>query len=154
MFLLKDTMQWHRWGSNLLTLGLESSTIPLSYCATYHPLWFRDDAVTKSAKEPISYIVMQRWCYYQNLPKSQYHPLWCRDDAVTKSAKEPISYIVIQRWCYYQICQRANTIHCDAEMMLLPNLPKSQYHPLWCRDDAVTKSAKDPCKQLTQFLSY
>ena len=29
MFLLKDTTQWHRWGSNLRPLGLESSTLPL-----------------------------------------------------------------------------------------------------------------------------
>ena len=127
----------------------------------YHPLWFRDDASIKSAKEPIPYIVIQRWCYYQicqrantihcdsemmllpNLPKSQYHPLWFRDDAITKSAKEPIASIVIQRWWYYQICPRANTIHCDSEMMILPKLPKSKYHPLWCRDNAVIKSAKE-----------
>ena len=144
----------------------------------YHPLWCRDDAITKSAKEPIPSIVIQRWHYYQicqraniiqciaemmllpNLPKSQYHTVWCRDDAITKSAKEPISYIVcwddavtksakepipsivIQIWCYYQICQRTKTIHCDSEIMLLPNLPNNQYHPLWFRDDAVTKSAK------------
>ena len=60
-----------------------------------------------------------------NLPKSQYHTLWCWDDAVTKSVKEPIPSIVMQGWCYYQICQRANIIQCDAEMMLLPNLPRS-----------------------------
>ena len=30
MFLLKDTTQW---GSNPLSLGLESSTLPLSNCA-------------------------------------------------------------------------------------------------------------------------
>ena len=33
MFLLKDTTQWHRWGSNLRPFGLESSTLPLSHCA-------------------------------------------------------------------------------------------------------------------------
>ena len=33
MFLLKDTKQWHRWGSNPRPLGLESSTLPLSHCA-------------------------------------------------------------------------------------------------------------------------
>ena len=32
MFLLKDTTQWRRWGSNLRPLGLGSSTLPLSYC--------------------------------------------------------------------------------------------------------------------------
>ena len=106
---------------------------------------------------------MQRPCYYKickrtniiccdsemmllpNLPKSKYmyHALWCRDDDITKSTKEPIPSIVMQRWWYYQIYQRANTTHCDAEIMLLPNLPKSQYHTLWCWDDAVTKSAKE-----------
>ena len=33
MFLLKDTRQWRRWGSNPLPLGLKSSTLPLSHCA-------------------------------------------------------------------------------------------------------------------------
>ena len=33
MFLLKDTTQWHQWGSNPRSLGLESSTLPLSHCA-------------------------------------------------------------------------------------------------------------------------
>ena len=33
MFLLKDTTQWRRWGSNPRPLGLESSTLPLSHCA-------------------------------------------------------------------------------------------------------------------------
>ena len=32
MFLLKDTTQWHRWGSNPQPLGLESSTLPPSHC--------------------------------------------------------------------------------------------------------------------------
>ena len=31
MFLLKDTMQWHRWGSNPLPFGLEFSTLPLNH---------------------------------------------------------------------------------------------------------------------------
>ena len=31
MFLLKDTTQWRRWGSNPRPLGLESSTLPLSH---------------------------------------------------------------------------------------------------------------------------
>ena len=30
MFLLKGTMQWHRWGSNPRPQDLESSTLPLS----------------------------------------------------------------------------------------------------------------------------
>ena len=33
MFLLKDTTQWRRWGSNPRSFGLESSTLPLSHCA-------------------------------------------------------------------------------------------------------------------------
>ena len=33
MFLLKDTTQWRRWGSNPRPLGLESSTLPMSHCA-------------------------------------------------------------------------------------------------------------------------
>ena len=33
IFLLKDTMQWQRWGSNQRPLSLESSTLPLSHCA-------------------------------------------------------------------------------------------------------------------------
>ena len=33
MFLLKDTTQWRRWGSNPQPFGLESSTLPLSHCA-------------------------------------------------------------------------------------------------------------------------
>ena len=33
MFLLKDTTQWRRWGSNPRPFGLESSTLPLSHCA-------------------------------------------------------------------------------------------------------------------------
>ena len=36
IFLLKDTTQWRRWGSNPLTLGLESSTLLLSHCAPYY----------------------------------------------------------------------------------------------------------------------
>ena len=36
MFLLKDTTQWRRWGSNPRPFGLESSTLPLSHCA---PSW-------------------------------------------------------------------------------------------------------------------
>ena len=45
MFLLKDTMHWRRWGSNLRPFGLESSTLPLSYCAPlallmWHLLWY------------------------------------------------------------------------------------------------------------------
>ena len=32
MFLLKDTTQWRRWGSNPRPLGLDSSTLPLSHC--------------------------------------------------------------------------------------------------------------------------
>ena len=35
MFLLKDTRQWSRWGSNPRPLGLESSTLPLSHCTPY-----------------------------------------------------------------------------------------------------------------------
>ena len=35
MFLLKDTTQWYRWGSNPQPLGLESSTLPLSHCAPW-----------------------------------------------------------------------------------------------------------------------
>ena len=38
MFLLKDTTQWRRWGSNPRPLGLESSTLPLSHCAPT-PRW-------------------------------------------------------------------------------------------------------------------
>ena len=30
--LLKDTMEWCRWCSNLQLLGLKSSTVPLSHC--------------------------------------------------------------------------------------------------------------------------
>ena len=33
MFLLKDTTQWRRWGSNPPPFGLKSSTLPLSHCA-------------------------------------------------------------------------------------------------------------------------
>ena len=33
MFLLKDTTQWRRWGSDPWPFGLESSTLPLSHCA-------------------------------------------------------------------------------------------------------------------------
>ena len=33
IFLLKDTTQWRRWGSNPRPLSLESSTLPLSHCA-------------------------------------------------------------------------------------------------------------------------
>ena len=35
MFLLKDTTQWRRWGSNPRPLGLESNTLPLSHCAPF-----------------------------------------------------------------------------------------------------------------------
>ena len=35
MFLLKDTTQWRRWGSNPRPFGLESSTLPLSHCAPF-----------------------------------------------------------------------------------------------------------------------
>ena len=33
MFLLKDTTQWRRWGSNPRPLGHESRSLPLSHCA-------------------------------------------------------------------------------------------------------------------------
>ena len=33
MFLLKDTTQWRRWGSNPRPFRLESSALPLSHCA-------------------------------------------------------------------------------------------------------------------------
>ena len=33
MFLLKDTTQWRRWGSNPRSFGLESSALPLSHCS-------------------------------------------------------------------------------------------------------------------------
>ena len=36
MFLLKDTTQWRRWGSNPRPLGLETSALPLSHCAPVH----------------------------------------------------------------------------------------------------------------------
>ena len=36
MFLHKDTLQWRRWRSNPLPLGLESSTLPLSHCASLY----------------------------------------------------------------------------------------------------------------------
>ena len=32
-FLLKDTTQWRRWGSNLRPLRLKASTLPMSHCA-------------------------------------------------------------------------------------------------------------------------
>ena len=35
MFLLKDTTQRRRWGSNPRPFGLESSALPLSHCAPY-----------------------------------------------------------------------------------------------------------------------
>ena len=128
--------------ANIIECIAERMLLPNLPKSQYHPLWFRDDTITKSAKEPISYSVLQRWCYYQIYSKSQYHSLWFRDDTITKSDKKPISYIVMQRWCCYQICHIANIIHCDAEMMILPNLAKSKYHPLWFRDDAITSSAK------------
>ena len=128
----------------------------------YHPLLCRDGVVIKSAKEQIPSIVIQEMTLLPNLSKSQYHTLWCRDNAVTKSVQEPIPSIVMQRLCY-PCCQRANlntihccrdiwqtansnhcdTINCDAEMILLPNLSKSQYHPLWCKNGVVIKSAKE-----------
>ena len=37
MFLLKDTTQWRRWGSNLWPLGPETSALPLSHCAPNKP---------------------------------------------------------------------------------------------------------------------
>ena len=39
MFLLKDTTQWRRWGSNPGALGLQSSTLPMIeiyYCTALH----------------------------------------------------------------------------------------------------------------------
>ena len=39
MFLLKETTQWRRWGSNPRPLGLDSSTQPLSHlCFCHFPL--------------------------------------------------------------------------------------------------------------------
>ena len=43
MFLLKDTMQWRRWGSNPRPLCLESSTLPLRYCTPSSWYGTRDD---------------------------------------------------------------------------------------------------------------
>ena len=42
MFLLKDTTQWRRWGSNPRPFSIESSTLPLSHyapCFT-HESWY------------------------------------------------------------------------------------------------------------------
>ena len=38
MLLLKDTTQWHKWGSNLQPLGLESKAQPLSHGTPLHKL--------------------------------------------------------------------------------------------------------------------
>ena len=35
LYLLKDTTQWRRWGSNLRPFGLELSTLPLTNCAPF-----------------------------------------------------------------------------------------------------------------------
>ena len=40
MFLLKDARQWRRWGLNPHSLGLESSTIPLSHCIPDTMNWY------------------------------------------------------------------------------------------------------------------
>ena len=36
----RTTTQWRRWGSNPRPFGLESSTLPLSHCATFWYLFF------------------------------------------------------------------------------------------------------------------
>ena len=41
MFLLKDTIQWRRWGSNPRPFCLESSTLPLSHWLHYCCDWQR-----------------------------------------------------------------------------------------------------------------
>ena len=144
--------------ANTIHCDSEMMLLPNLSKSQYHTFWFRDGAVTKSAKEHLPYIVMQRWCYPRcqtanfntihcvaemmllpNLSKSKYHPLWFRDNPgrtnttdcdaemmlLPKSAKEQIPSIVMQ-----------------LEIMLLPNLPKSQYHTLWCRDNPFTQSVK------------
>ena len=44
--LLKDTLLWRLWGSNPRSLGLESSTLPLSHCTPYLPYnWHTKDVI-------------------------------------------------------------------------------------------------------------
>ena len=54
MFLLKDTTQWRRWGSNPRPFSLESSTLPLSHCAPYK-IWRYFPSFTMKAqnKDPL-----------------------------------------------------------------------------------------------------
>ena len=56
MFLLKDTTQWRRWGSNPRPFGLESSTLPLSHCAPK----FWDNSNSKSHRVPIPSIMNEK----------------------------------------------------------------------------------------------
>ena len=54
MFLLKDTTQWRRWGSNPRPFGLESSTLPLSHCASNF---------TRIPKNSRFHEHSKTWCY-------------------------------------------------------------------------------------------
>ena len=64
MFLLKDTTQWRRWGSNPRPFGLESSTLPLSHCG-------RLDTMLCNKRLTIALIRLHIWascfapCYLQ-----------------------------------------------------------------------------------------
>ena len=76
MFLLKDTTQWHRWGSNPQPFGLESSTLPLSHCApidSYHIKW-QDNLPFGYSKKLSSYMSVEAilviWSNFS------FHDLW------------------------------------------------------------------------------
>ena len=47
-FLLKETTQWPRWGSNMRPFGIESSILPLSHCTPTKLLIFLKDFCGKN----------------------------------------------------------------------------------------------------------
>ena len=61
MFLLKDTTQWRRWGSNPRPLGLDSSSLPLSHCAPLSTLIRVRNSIRHKLVNPPTFLFFFRW---------------------------------------------------------------------------------------------
>ena len=83
MFLLKNTTQWRRWGSNPRPFGLKSSTLPLSHCAPYLNMCFG------CSKEP------SHWDGSSEYPQ---HMFWMRN----KENIFPIRTLILRPAIYFK----------------------------------------------------
>ena len=67
-FCSRTTMQWHRWVSNPLPLGLESIPLPLSHCApSYHTCLYADTGLctSYSTNTYLSFQILNVLSYYR-----------------------------------------------------------------------------------------